>query len=62
MCRGEEVPKSLLKEYQTLSDEVVLKYPESDQNNILSSAFQKDREDIYFEKIKNKKNKETFCK
>ena len=52
MCRGEEVPKSLLKEYQTLSDEAVLKYPESDQNKILSSAFGKDREDIYFEKKK----------
>ena len=58
MCRGEEVPKSLLKKYQTLSDEAVSKYPESDQNKILSSVFRTDREDIYFEK----NNKETFCK
>lgn len=47
-CWGEEIPESLLKEYQTLSDEAVSKYPESDQNNILSSAFRTDREDIYF--------------
>ena len=52
MCRGEEVPKSLLKECQTLTDEAVSKYLESDQNKILSSAFRTDREDICFEKKK----------
>ena len=62
MWRGEEVLKSLLKEYQSLNDEAILKYPESDQNKILSSAFRKDREDIYFEKNEKINKKQTFCR
>ena len=35
-CRGEEVPKDLLQEYQTVRDKSVSEYPASDQENILS--------------------------
>ena len=35
-CRGEEVPKDLLQEYQTVTDKSVSEYPASDQEKILS--------------------------
>ena len=35
-CRGEEVPKDLLQEYQTVRDKSVSEYPASDQEKILS--------------------------
>ena len=47
-CRGEEVRKDILVEYQMVTDNFVLKYPEKEKKNILSSAFRTDREDIYF--------------
>ena len=62
ICReynGEEVPKDLLKHYQTLNDKAASDYPEPEQDKILSSAFRtiwKDFEEkIFFEKkaIKN---------
>ena len=35
--RGEEVPKDLLQEYQTIMDKSISEYPASDQEKILSS-------------------------
>ena len=51
-CRGEEVPKDLLKHYQTFSDKSVSDYPTPKQDQILSSAFRTDRKDIFLEKKK----------
>ena len=47
-CHGEEAPKHLLKEYQTVDDKSVLEYSTNDQDKILSSAFRTDRKDISF--------------
>ena len=35
MCRGEEVPQNVLKQYQTVGYEDILKYPETEQNKLL---------------------------
>ena len=48
-CRGDEVPKNVLKQCQTVGHEDVLKYPETKQNKFFSSVFRADRKDIYFE-------------
>ena len=48
--RGEVVPKELLRQYQTVNEKQVCQYPVDHQQKILSSAFRRDREDIYFEK------------
>ena len=45
---GEEVTKDLLKHYQTVNDKSVPDYPTPKQDQILSSAFRTDREDIFF--------------
>ena len=55
-CRGEEVPKDLLKHYQTVNDKSVSDSPTPEQDQILSSAFRTDREDIFFEKKTVKKH------
>ena len=47
---GEKVPKELLKHYQTVLEQRILQYSKSDQNKILSSAFRKNRSDLFFEK------------
>ena len=55
-CHGEEAPKHLLKEYQTVDDKSVLEYSTNDQDKILSSAFRTDRKDISFEEKTIKKH------
>ena len=55
-CCGEEVPKDLLKHYQTVNDKSVSDSPTSEKDQILSSAFRTDREDIFFEKETVKKH------
>ena len=51
-CCGEVVPNELLKYYQTVNQTRVSEYPSDDQENILSSTFRTNRQDIYFEKKK----------
>ena len=46
-CHGEELPKHLLKQYQTVDDKSALEYSTSNQDQILSSAFCTDRKDIF---------------
>ena len=55
-CCGEEVPKDLLKQYQTVNDKSFSDYPTPEQDQILSSAFRTDREDTFFEKKTVKKH------
>ena len=55
-CCGEEVPKNLLKYYQTVSGKSVLQCLTSDQDKILTSAFRTDRDDIFFEQKTIKKH------
>ena len=50
-CNGEDVPKDLLKHYQTLNYKAVSDYPQTEEDKILSSAFQTDQKYIFFEKI-----------
>ena len=45
-CNGEEVPKDLLKHYQTLNDKAISDYPETELDRILSSAFGTDQTDF----------------
>ena len=52
-CNGEEVPKDLLKHYQTLNDKAISDYPETELDRILSSAFGTDQTD-FNKKIKPK--------
>ena len=49
-CCGEVVPNELLKHYQTVNQIRMFEYPSDDQGKILSSAFDTNRKDIYFEK------------
>ena len=49
-CCGEEVPKNLLKRYQTVNDKSVSDYPTPKQIQILSSAFRTDRKDIFLKR------------
>ena len=56
-CCGEEVPKPLLKQYQTVDDKSVLEFSNSDQDKILPSSFYTDRKDIFLEE---KTIKKTF--
>ena len=51
-CCGEVVPNELLKYYQTVNQTRVSEYPSDDQENILSSTFRTNRQNIYFEKKK----------
>ena len=53
---GGEVPKNLLKCYQTVNDKSVLQRLTSDQDKILSSALGTDRDDIFFEQKTIKKH------
>ena len=46
-CCGEEVPKNLLRHYQTVNGKSISDYPTPKQNQILSSAFRTDRKDIF---------------
>ena len=48
MCKGEEVPKKVFKQYQTVGHEDVLKYPETKENKIFPSAFRTDRKGIFW--------------
>lgn len=50
ICRefcGEEVPKDILKHYQTVNNKSVSEYPAVEQDEILSSAFRTDRKDFF---------------
>ena len=58
-CYGEEVPKHLLKQYQTVDDKSVSEYSTSDQDKILPSSFCADRKDIFLF-LKEKTIKKTF--
>ena len=49
-CRGEEVPKDLLQEYQTVRDKSVSEYPASDQEKILSSLLKLIRKKFFSNK------------
>ena len=49
-CCGEEVPKHLLKQYQTVDDKTVSEYSTSDQDKILPSAFHTDRKNFFLRK------------
>ena len=51
-CHGVEVPKDLLKHYQTFNDKSVSDYPTPERDQILSSAFRTYRKDIFLEKKK----------
>ena len=44
---GEEVPKEILKHYQTVNNKCVSEYPTVEQDKILSSAFRTDRKDFF---------------
>ena len=60
----------VLKQYQNVGYEDVLKHPETEQNKLFSSAFRIDRKDTYFEDKSIKKhfveetvnNKKLFLK
>ena len=47
-CCGEEIPKDLLQYYQTVNDKTVSQCPNTEQDQILSSAFRTDRKDFFF--------------
>ena len=49
------MPKDLLRYYQTVNDKTVSQYPNTEQDQILTSVFTTDRKDIFFEQktIKN---------
>ena len=57
------MPKDLLRYYQTVNDKTVSQYPNTEQDQILTSVFTTDRKDIFFEQktIKNhfNNNKKT---
>lgn len=49
--RGEKLPESLLKKYQTIAEERTKCYPKKDQDNFLSHASRTKGPDIYLEKM-----------
>ena len=48
--RGEKVPESDFKKYQTVQDNRVKQYSQEHRDNFLSAAFRIDTIDLYFEK------------
>ena len=63
-CCWEEIPKDLLQYYQTVNDRTVSQCSNTEQDQILSSAFRTDRTDIFFEQetIKKRFNKKAKYK
>ena len=55
---GEKVPEEVLRKYQTVQNERVLKYPKNDQKKFLSSAFRNDRPVIETKVVMNQFKKE----